>query len=81
MLAGLGGTLAWLALAYSWLAPIALVSVVAAWAWIIFNAQKTNRRPARSTIAWLVFATAAMALAWFWPEFEPRVIAAIGRPL
>jgi hypothetical protein len=77
LLGSVGGTLALFADAYRWLTPIAVVSVLAGWAWVIYQSVSTGRRPARSTLVLMIVATVAMVVALLWPNFEESLIAAL----
>lgn len=75
MLAMVGGTLALFAGAYRWLALLAVLAVVGAWIWVVYQSRSSGKRPARSTLVILGIATAMMALAMLWPAIEPQLIA------
>lgn len=75
MLGTFGGIIAWFAHAYSWLTPIAIAAVVAGWLWVAFQSRRSGKRPARATLLIMAFATAMMALAYFWPLLERPITA------
>lgn len=70
LLGSVGGVLAWFADAHRWITPIAIVAVVAGWVWVAYQSWRTGKRPARATLAIMVFATAMMILAYLWPLLE-----------
>lgn len=74
LLGSIGGVLAWFANIYQWLTPIAVLAVVAGWAWIGYQSHATRRRPARRSLIVMAFATAMMIAALAWPTIEPIVI-------
>lgn len=74
-LATVGGTLSLFAGAYRWLAPIAVLAVVAAWLWVTYQSRSSGKRPARSTLVIMGIATAMTVLAMLWPAIEPQLIA------
>lgn len=78
-LAMVGGTLALFAGAYRWLAPLAVLAVVAAWIWVAHQSRASGKRPARSTLTIMAVATAMMVLALLWPRIEPVLIALLRR--
>ena len=76
-LATVGGTLALFAGAYRWLAPLAVLAVVAAWIWVGYQSRTSRKRPARSTLVIMVIATAMMVLAMLWPLIESSIVAVL----
>jgi hypothetical protein len=70
-----GGALAWLASIYEWATVAAVVLVVIAWTWIVFQSVRTRKRPAVTTVLMMLAATAMLALAYSWPLIEPIVVA------
>lgn len=73
-LATVGGTLALFAGAYRWLAPLAVLAVVAAWIWVGYQSRTSAKRPAHSTLVIMGVATAMMLLSLLWPRIEPIAI-------
>lgn len=69
-----GGALAWLGGLYSWMAGIAVVAVLASWAWIGWTSLNSRKRPARSTWICMVGATFVLAAALAWPHLEGVVV-------
>lgn len=78
-LATFGGTLALFAGVYRWLAPLAVLAVVGAWIWVVYQSRRSRKRPARATLVILGIATAMMVLAMLWPVLEPSIIGALRR--
>lgn len=76
-LASLGGTLAWFAGAHAWLTGISVLTVLAAWAWIVWQRRRTGKRQARSTIVLMSISTAFTLLALAWPSIEPSIMGAL----
>lgn len=70
MLGSLGGILAWFSRAYGWMTPVACAAVITGWVWVAYQSQRSGRRPARSTLLIMAFATLAMVLAYSWPMIE-----------
>jgi hypothetical protein len=69
-----GGVVSWFAKATPWAMRIALLAVLAGWAWVIVQSVRTKRRPARSTLLTLALATAMFAAAAIWWHFEREII-------
>ncbi|WP_426258846.1 hypothetical protein [Sphingomonas sp. DC1600-2] len=67
MLGTMGGFLATLAMAHQYLAPLAILAVVAGWLWIAYQSLKSGRRPGRRTLFVMVFATVMAGVAYSWP--------------
>jgi hypothetical protein len=70
MLGSVGGILAWFSRAYGWLTPVACAAVIAGWLWVAYQSRRSGKRPARSTLLIMAFATVMMVLAYMWPMFE-----------
>ena len=70
MLGSVGGIIAWFSHAYSWMTPLAIVAVVAGWLWMAYHSRRSGKRPAKSTLLIMAFATLMMVLAYMWPMFE-----------
>ena len=79
MLGMFGGVIAWFAHAYSWLTPLATAAVAAGWLWVAYQTRRSRKRPARSTIGIMGFATLMMALAYMWPMFEGPISSLLRR--
>jgi hypothetical protein len=69
-----GGVVSWFAKATPWAIRIASVAMLTGWAWVIVQSIRTKRRPARSTLLILAFATAMFASAAIWWHFEREII-------
>lgn len=65
-----GGALAWFGAPYSWMTALAIVAVIASWAWIGWSSLRTRRRLARSTWVTMIGATLVLAAALAWPHLE-----------
>lgn len=78
VLASAGGLIAILDHAHGWITRLAILAVVCAWIWIGWQVRKTQRRPARSTVHVMVFATLLTAATASWPIFEPIAFNALG---
>jgi len=76
-LAMTGGVLAWFAQIQAEAAFAALAIVAGAWLWIGLRSLRTQRRPARSTLAAMTLATLMLAAALLWPRIEPAVFATL----
>ncbi len=76
-LAGFGGVLAWLSGAHVWITAVAVMIVVAAWAWLGWRTFSRRLRPARSTLIMMMIATGLLALALLWPRIEPALLQAL----
>lgn len=78
MLGSFGAVIAWFARAYGWLTPIAIAAVVAGWLWVAAQSGRSRKRPARTTLVVMVFATVMSALAYLWPLFEETIEGFLG---
>jgi hypothetical protein len=76
-LASTGSVLAWLAGAHAWITGLALVAVLGAWAWIAWDAARSQRRPARSTLYVMTAATILTTVAVLWPLIERQIVRAL----
>jgi hypothetical protein len=76
-LAGTGSILAWLVGAHAWVTGLAILPVIGAWAWIVWQTVQTRRRPAASTLYVMAAATALVAMAVLWPLIEPHLARAL----
>ncbi len=74
LLAASGGALAWLGGLYPWATGAAALAVAAAWAWVGAQSLRNRKRPARSTMIVMAFATAASLAAVAWPRLEGLII-------
>lgn len=72
-LASFGGMVATLALVFWWALGVAVIAVVAAWSWVIWQSVQTGRRPAVATLRAMIAATALLGVAAGWPYLEPAV--------
>lgn len=79
MLASVGGVLAWFSHAYGWMTPLACVAVLAGWFWVTYRSWRSGKRPAKSTLLIMAFATLMMGLAYMWPMFEGPVASILSR--
>jgi len=57
---------------------LAIAAVILAWAWIVWQRVRTNRRIARSAIVLLTVATLLATTEAAWPWIEPAVFNALG---
>jgi len=74
MLAGGGSILALVAKAHAWVTVLAILAVVGAWGWIVWQAVRSRRSPATSTLAVMAGATALLTIAVLWPLIEHPLI-------
>jgi hypothetical protein len=74
MLAGGGGILALVAKAHAWVTVLAILVVVGAWGWVAWQAVRSRRSPARSTLAVMAGATVLLTIAVLWPLIERPLI-------
>jgi hypothetical protein len=70
-----GGVLAWFGGLLAWATAIAIIAVVAGWAWVGAQIWTKRRRPAKSTLLTMGSATLLLVLALAWPKVEPTIIA------
>ena len=70
----LGGVFALSESAFPWMRWAAIVAVMVGWLWVLSQSLQTGKRPARSTLAVMAFATVALAVAVKWPMFEGPLI-------
>ncbi|MDE1915928.1 MAG: hypothetical protein KGJ57_07685 [Sphingomonadales bacterium] len=73
MLGSFGAIIAWFAGVYGWLTPVAIAAVAAGWMWLAVQSRRSRKRPARTTLVVMVFATVMSALAYLWPLFEETI--------
>ncbi len=73
-LAGGGALLIWIDAATKVMFVAALLSVIGAWAWVIYRARSTGKRTAKPTLLMMQIATAVLALGLAFPAYEPFVI-------
>ena len=74
LVGSLGGVFAFFEEAFPWMRWAAILSVAAGWLWVLGQSWSTRRRPARSTLITMTFATAAMVIALMWPMFEKPLV-------
>jgi len=79
MLGSVGGVLAWFIEAHRWMTPVAVLAVLAGWAWVGYQSHRSGRRPAKATLVIMALATIVMALALLWPSFERTITMALRR--
>lgn len=70
-----GGVLAWFGGLLAWATAIAIIAVVAGWAWVGAQIWIKRRRPAKSTLLTMGSATLLLVLALAWPKVEPAILA------
>jgi hypothetical protein len=78
LLALAGGSIALLDHAHGWVTRLAIVAVIAAWVWIVWQRRKTGQPIARRTIALMIAASLLTAMAASWPLLEPAVFRTMG---
>lgn len=78
ILASAGGTIALLDHAHVWVTGVAILSVIGAWLWILWQVRKTQRRPSRLTVVIMIVATLLTAVAASWPVIQPIAANALG---
>jgi hypothetical protein len=76
-LAGGGSILALLASAHAWVTGLAILAVIGAWGWIVWQVVRTRRSPAASTLVVMVGATALSTIAVLWPVIEHHLVRAL----
>ncbi len=72
-----GGAMAWWGSMMPLVRDLAIGAVAVGWLWVGLQSYRTNRRPAVSTIAVMILATAMLAGALAWPHFEGQIIGMI----
>lgn len=72
-LASFGGIVATLAHIFWWALGVAVIAVVAAWSWVIWQSVQTGRRPAVATLRAMIAATALLCAVAGWPYLESAV--------
>jgi hypothetical protein len=77
VLAGSGSILALLANAHAWVTGVSILAVIGAWSVIVWQAVRSRRRPAVSTLYMMVGATALLSIAVLWPIIEPHLVRAL----
>lgn len=77
VLAGAGGTLAWMADAYSWIIAAAGLLVAAGWVIVGWQSRRARRRPEPGTTYMLIGSTMLLVLALLWPGIEPALVTAL----
>lgn len=70
----LGGVFAFFESAFPWMRWAAILAVMAGWLWVLWQSLRTGKRPARSTLLVMMFATIALAVAMMWPLLEEPII-------
>jgi len=64
--------------AHVWVTWLAVAVVITAWAWIIWQWQKTRRPIARTTVTLMIAASLLTVAASSWPWTEPTVFKTLG---
>ena len=72
-----GAVLAWFAGAHMWITGVALLIVLAAWAWLAWRTFRRGHPLARSTVIMMTLSTLMLALALLWPRIEPTLMAMV----
>ena len=70
VLAGSGGALAWIAGVQVWVVAFAVLTVAAAWTWLVVLRRRTGQRLRRSTLIMMSAATLSTTLAVGWAALE-----------
>lgn len=70
VLASTGPVLAWLVGIHKWVTVLAILAVVGAWGWVIWQSRRTRKRPAASTLVMMTLSTALLTAAVLWPLIE-----------
>jgi hypothetical protein len=76
-LAGTGSILALLANAHAWVTGLAILAVISAWSWIVWQSLRTRQPPAASTLYVMAAATTLLVIAVLWPVIEPHLVRAL----
>lgn len=69
-----GAVLAWLAGAHTWLRIIAVLSVAAGWAWMVWERAVKQRRVRLLTWVLLSASSVLTVIAFFWSAIEPHLM-------
>lgn len=77
-LANIGGLLAILDHAHVWVTRGAMFVVACAWILIGFQTGISQKRPSRSAVLWMTFATILAVAAASWPTLKPLVFQILG---
>lgn len=77
VLAGTGSVLSSLVHMHIWLTGLALLAVVGAWGWLVWQIRRTGRRPAMTTLAMMTASTLFMVISVMWPLLEKPIIRAL----
>jgi len=71
--AGTGSILAFVASAHAWVTGLALLAVVGAWSWIVWQSVRARRFPTASTLYMMAVATVLLSVAVLWPLIEHQL--------
>jgi hypothetical protein len=71
--AGTGSMLAFVASAHAWVTGLAVLAVVGAWSWIVWQSVQARRLPAASTLYMMAVATVLLSVAVLWPLIEHQL--------
>ncbi|MEH2523777.1 MULTISPECIES: hypothetical protein [unclassified Bradyrhizobium] len=71
--AGTGSILAFVASAHVWVTGLAVLAVVGAWSWIVWQSMRARRWPAASTLYMMAVATVLLSVAVLWPLIEHQL--------
>jgi hypothetical protein len=71
--AGTGSILAFVASAHAWVTSLAVLAVVGAWSWIVWQSMRARRLPAASTLYMMAVATVLLSVAVLWPLIEHQL--------
>jgi hypothetical protein len=74
IVASAGAAMAWLVKLHVWATLLAIVSVAGAWGWIAWQARRTRRKPAISTLVMMGTASVLLTVAVLWPLLEKPII-------
>jgi hypothetical protein len=78
ILTSLGGAITVLDHAHIWVTRGAIGAVACGWGWLVWQLARNRKKPMRSTVLTMLFATTLAAAAASWPLIEPVAFHALG---
>jgi len=73
VVAGTGSILTFVVSAHAWVTGLAVLAVVGAWGWIVWQSVRARRLPAASTLYMMGGATVLLSIAVLWPLIEHQL--------
>jgi hypothetical protein len=77
LLGGSAPLIAWIGHNHIWVVRAAILAFVGAWAWIAWQAVRTQKKPASSTLAVMAISSVLMTIALAWPFIEKPLLRAL----